>query len=356
MNYKFYKVLFFGFCITVPLISIADKPNIKIGVIAPLTGGNAIAGEDIRRVIELAKTRLESTAKKHNYSFIFEDGQCGSGSATITAVKKLIDLDRVSGLIVGCSGEILQAGPIAERAKIPTVVVYASHKDVRNLGQFIFRTWIDMERSMDPMVKLLEQEQAQKVALLTEEMPYTIGMKGLLSEKLGSRIAAAEDIPLDTTDIRQSLIKVRAKQPDAYYLNAGSAKSIALYLKQAKELGIKGPFYSYLPGEKEFLEISAAYNEGFRTLSFPEISATDPVYAKLLEDYRTRYNELPRYAFLAAATHDGVQALIDAFETVGTNADQVQGYLSSYKTQGALGTVEFDENGDVKNVTLVVNR
>ena len=74
-----------------PQDGFAEKELIKIGVIAPLTGGLAQRGNDIVNLLKIITPKLNSQSDRYNYQFIIEDGKCGAGNAAITAANKFIN-------------------------------------------------------------------------------------------------------------------------------------------------------------------------------------------------------------------------------------------------------------------------
>ncbi len=47
-------------------------------------------------------------------------------------------------MLVGCSGEVLQIASLVESRKIPVVAIRAGSPDIRNAGQYIYRTYPDL--------------------------------------------------------------------------------------------------------------------------------------------------------------------------------------------------------------------
>ena len=108
-------VIWFGFLNKADDQIPSEKETIKIGVSIPLSGDVAFLGEGVRDAMLLAKENLGYT--KYNYEIIFEDDQFNSTN-TLTAVNKLISIDKVS--VISSLGSNLGnvVSPIAEENKI----------------------------------------------------------------------------------------------------------------------------------------------------------------------------------------------------------------------------------------------
>jgi ABC-type branched-subunit amino acid transport system substrate-binding protein len=55
-------------------------------------------------------------------------------------------------------------------------------------------------------------------------------------EKAGDRIVASEDFPVNETDFRAILKRVRQRKPDAWYLNTAAPASYQRLFLQLREL------------------------------------------------------------------------------------------------------------------------
>ena len=71
-----------------------QKEIVKIGVIAPLTGGLAQRGDDITRLLKILEPQLNSQSTKYTYKFILDDGKCGVGNTATTIANKFISFDK----------------------------------------------------------------------------------------------------------------------------------------------------------------------------------------------------------------------------------------------------------------------
>lgn len=333
------------------------RMEIRIGIIAPLTGGLAERGVDIQRTIELMTPYLNRRSEKYKFRFIIDDGKCGIGNSSTTIANKFIHVDRVTFLLTACSGETLQVGPIAELNKVVNFAVLSMHQDVKTLGDYIFRTYVDVERGIKLFPEFYEKKGIKKVALITEENAFTEGIKGLLEQHLGDRIISSEYFAPDSGDLRSIILRAKAKKPDAYYLNAAAAKTFSTLVKQLKQLGISSPLYTYhMPEDPSVVKALGEQLEGIVYMYEPAIKNASPRYQEFLTRYKERYSDGPSMEFLVRSTYDAVMSIADSVETVGPNTRSVKAYLYKYESQGALGKVSYDENGDIKGIDYVLKQ
>jgi branched-chain amino acid transport system substrate-binding protein len=104
------------------------KEPIKIGVILPLTGEMANWGESMKGGIELAKDEINSKGgiMGRHLEIVYEDNQACDKALTVSAFRKLINIDKVKITMVGCSGAVLAVAPIAEENRVILLTPMAS--------------------------------------------------------------------------------------------------------------------------------------------------------------------------------------------------------------------------------------
>lgn len=335
----------------------ADREIIKIGVIIPLSGGQTVFGVDAERAIRLLKETLPRSNKKYDYEFLVEDGRCGIGNSTINAAQKLINVEKVRFLVLGCSGEVMQAAPLADKSRVVAIAYAAGHPDIRNAGDYIFRTYIDLSKSIALMSDLLRRDISGKVAILTEETPFTLGIKAGLIKSLGDRVGITEDFPVDETDFKALLTKAKASKPSAYYLGTATPKAYQQLFIQIKQLGVTDPLFSYVsPGHNEVLQALGQSQNGVKYTDVPDNLTGSKEFEIFYADYLKKYPEGPSVPFMLRTSYDAVFSIIHAVEAVGPNSELVKNYLYTHSMSGAVGKVEFDEFGDVKDLNFVLKQ
>jgi branched-chain amino acid transport system substrate-binding protein len=90
------------------------KGVIKIAVLAELTGDAATYGTDVKNGVLFANQKYGAGL----FELIIEDTKC-NGKEAANAAHKVVVIDKVKFVIgFGCSGALLSAAPILERAKV----------------------------------------------------------------------------------------------------------------------------------------------------------------------------------------------------------------------------------------------
>ena len=336
----------------------AEPTEVPIGVIAPFTGGSAPIAADMAKTIALLEERVNSApGGRYRYRFIVEDSKGGVGAAALSAFNKIRSGNRIQFLITGISAETLQVAPAAERARVLTVAVASSSPDVKKAGDFIFRTYVDIERGVDLMLAQLQRDGRRRVALISEDSVYTKPIEARLIAGLGAKLAVHEEFLPDEMDFRTQLLRIKASSADALYLNCGGSKTCAALYAQTVQVGLKLPRYSYYYPEQPDVQASAAGAvEGITYFSVPEVKDSVPEYRELVRQFERRFGAPPNTRFISQAAYDAAKVIIDGVEKVGPDAAKVKDFLYRYDAPGALGRVRFDESGDVRDIAWVLKR
>lgn len=341
-----------------PLLFAEDSKRIRvnIGVIAPLTGGLAKRGEDLGRLIEIIEPDFNRLSSKYDYHFLLDDGKCGAGNSPTTLAKKFIHVDKIGFLITACSGETLQAGPIAQREGVVTFAVLSTHQDIKKLGDFVFRTFVDIERGVENFAEHM-REKSGKIAILTEENAFTFGIKKLLLHYLKNSVVFSDDFPPDIADFNTLLTKIRNSGAKGVYFNVLSEGTLAVLVNQSRAMGLDFQIYSYnMPEASSFVTLTGRNSEQLEFIGSPNISGASNQFQRTLRTYWKRHPQGPSYEFILRTFYDAADLIRQGIETYGPNPGKVRDFIAAYHGTGALGEISFDKNGDVGNINYVLKR
>ena len=353
---KFIKIILFLITAINPLpteTALADeRPVVKIGVIFPLTGPMSSFGEDMAKSIPLLEKAFNNEQSKYTFKLILEDGKFGQTNAAITAAKKLVEIDGARFLAVGSSGEILQIASYLESSKVLAVTGFAGSPDVKNAGDYVFRTYIDLGRGMRQVADELIKQNITRMAIISEESSFSLANKNSLHEFLGDRIVFSEDTAMGEADLKTIIAKARSKNPQVYYVNTAAPASFINVYKQLRSNGIQEPFYTYyLPGNKDVQNGLGDSLKGTIFLDYPTATETSPAFQKFQNDFQSTYGA-PRAPFNFRTNYNAIRVIFEGIMAAGPDATKVKDYLYKYDAPSATGRLRFDENGDVVDLKL----
>jgi branched-chain amino acid transport system substrate-binding protein len=309
------------------------------------------------RTILILQEQLATEKLKHCYKFKLEDGKCGVGNSSTTATQKLLSIDNVKFIIAGCSGETIQAGNLGQQRKVIVIGTLATDPTVRELGDYVFRTYVDIERGIAEISDTIVKDGNHRVAVFTEQIPFTQKIETLLLKQLGDTVVMREEFPANSVDFNTLLTKAKGLQVDALYLNGATPQTVASIVNQAYGLKMKQSQYTYfMPASKAFRDLTGIRSNGIKYIDVPDVTSTSEQYTDFVKRYLLKYSEGANFEFLRRSTFDAVRALVLSIEQAGTQPSVVKNTLAQIQFQGALGSVRFDDKGDILGLNFVLRQ
>lgn len=322
----------------------------KVGVIAPLTGDDANLGEVIRRSYDLAVEEINAAGGVGGkmIELVYEEGMCDGPTAT-TAAQKLISVDGVKFILGGaCSAETLAAAKITQEARVLLLSATAASPDISEAGDLVFRTYpsdaIEAKLAADYAIA---SGQA-RAAIISENTDFAQSVRNAFKESYSGTVVFDESFDIGETDFLTRITKMRAANPQMVYVVAQTTAGGELILKQIQKSGMNvGVFAaSSMLDRNAFLTDLSLYEE----VVFSEVQLPDSGIANaMLEAYAGKYGALPEFPAFTASAYDSVYLLVEAVRARGEDAQAVAEYFNTLTDwAGALGTFNFDEQGDAE--------
>ena len=333
----------------------------RIGVMESLTGPGETYGTVINQSKEMAVAEINDAGGINGrpLELIVEDSKCGAQDA-ITAYNKLTDVDGVK-IILGtsCSGAMLGAAPLAEEDGVVLFSASATSPDIEDAGDYIFRTAINDAQLGVDAGNTMWADGVRTLATINESTDYAEGVQKTSTERfvqLGGTVVAEEKYSSDVTDFRTQLTKLFAENPDAVLLAAQSEFTGGTIVKQARELGYTGTFYSeVVPTGTTALEIAGDSATGLKAI-IPSPDLETQKGKEFLENFRTRYGYVTLPWFIGSA-YDTVHIAAECLEQTGDDqdADGFRDCLYDITWSGTIGDgYTFDEKGEVVGLSNAV--
>ena len=334
--------------------------SFRIGVMESLTGTGETYGTVASQAKQMAADEINAAGgvNGRRLELIVEDSQCNAKEA-ITAYDKLTGVDGVK-IILGpsCSSAMLGAAPLAEADGVILFSGMASHPDIANAGDYIFRTQIsDIHVGIDTG-NLLWADGVRTLATITESTDYGEGLRRTSVaqfEKRGGGIVAEERYASDVTDFRTQLRKLFAASPDALYLGPQSEFAAGTIIKQAREVGYEAPIYaeSVSVGTTS-LEVAGDAATGMKAIT-TDLDPGNEKGQEVLANFRERYNYVTLPWHLASA-YDDVYITAECLKQTNDDqdADGFRDCMYNITWSGAIGNnYSFDSDGEVVGLSKV---
>ena len=333
--------------------------TIKFGGFLPMTGAVAAYGQDAKNGIAIAMEMNPMVLGK-KVEFIVADTKSDKIEAA-NAMSRLIEKDKVIAVIGEMiSGNTMAGGPIAEKAMIPVVSPTATNPLVTQGKKYIFRVcFIDPVQGSIAAKYAFNNLKAKKAALIIDKsQDYCVGLAKFFKNaftKLGGQIVAETFCTTEDKDFSAQLSTIKPTHPDIIYA-PNYYSPVALFTKQARELGVKAPV---LAGDgvqaDELIQIGGKEVEGVAfTGHFHKKGATTKLAQEWMPLFEKKFKAEPN-AFHALGA-DAYFVLLDAMTRAkSTKGEAIRAALATTKNFEAIsGKLSMGEDGNAVK-PMVIN-
>ena len=229
--------------------ALAQQASYKFGLAMPLTGGQALYGNDQVKAAQWAVEAINAKGgiNGKKLEMVVLDTQADP-QVGIQAVNRLISVDKVPAFVTAWSGVVKAVAPIANDNKVVELSVGANAPDIAKLGDYVYTTFpladVDIRAVATYSAKDLGKK---KAAVLFINNETGIGSAVVYRDaftKAGGQVVAYESYDQKATDFTGPLLKIRAANPDIIHLQGLVAESPQV-IAQARQLGLTIPITSY---------------------------------------------------------------------------------------------------------------
>jgi branched-chain amino acid transport system substrate-binding protein len=301
------------------------EDTFKIGLIVPMTGGQASTGKQIDNAIKLyMKQHGDTVAGKKIEVILKDDGALPD--KTKTAAQELIVNEKVNVIAgFGVTPAALAAAPLATQGKIPEVVMAAGTSIITEKSPYIVRTSFTLPQSSTIIGDWAVKNGIKKVATLTSD--YAPGNDALASFKEhftagGGEIVEEVKVPLANPDFAPFLQRMKDAKPDAVFVFVPAGQG-GNFMKQYAERGLdKAGIKVIGPGDVMDDDLLNGMGDAALGAVTAHIySAAHPSQANkdFVAAYKKEFNQRP--GFMAVGGYDGIHLIYAALQKTGGNAD-----------------------------------
>jgi branched-chain amino acid transport system substrate-binding protein len=328
---------------------------IKIGVLTPLSGPIAAAGEAQRNAINLALEDLKVKGEDlSGYKIIYEDSKYDPK----TALSGYESLRQKGVKIIIADGSPVVA-TIREKAEKDQILVFAQSATTpafTDFSPFTCRLGLTADIIGPSISNFATSINTQNVVILTSNNEYGQTMKDQIVKSYRGRILAIESYDQASGDLRTNILKLMPSKSAADAMIVINNITPEQMFKQLKEMGWDKPILSDIwtitsPNLKDRTLVN-----GVRFADYMYSPQANLNTNKDAESYSTRYEEKYKASpiLLSALTYDSFNILYDTIKTVGQNPVLVTRQLVSiHDYKGITGSIDFDTSCQNINKDLV---
>jgi branched-chain amino acid transport system substrate-binding protein len=349
-----------------------DSSQIKVGVIAELTGDIPAVGASCKNAAEMAVAEINDGGgiqlgdRKYKINLIIEDN-AGKADQSASAAQKLITQNNVVAIVgPNASRYALPAAEIAETSKVVLITPWSTAPkatlDSRTGAskKFVFRScFIDPFQGRVVAKFVLDNLKLKRAAVLYDvASEYNKGIAEIFREvyeQNGGSIVAFETYTTNDKDFSSQLTKIKKAEPEIIFL-PNYYSEVPLQIQQAKRLGIAVPFIGADAwGSAELTKLCGAECDGYYFSTHYAADAATETTKKFIAGYKAKYGTTPDD--VAALTYDSFGLLWQALKTAGKKDRQaVRDALAKIpQYEGVTGNMQFKEgSGDpVKSAVIL---
>ena len=342
-------------CVEQPKETQQGVEEIRIGVVAPLTGGASTTGTDMWQAAVLAADEINAQGGVLvNGTYLkvklFKGDTETSREGGVKAVTKLITNDEVDLLIGGFSSGITYADQVvAAEHKVPFIITGASspiitRRDDIDTSYFFHHcpTTDDYPDStllfVDEIVKPLIDERYNfpenrtlRLGVIYQDSKYGEGVydgikKAIEEHNLNMEIVSVEKFKMSETDFRTPLTVMKAANPDVVYAAAFLNEQALIVSQGRRDVGLDTIYLSvecnddsdYYTGVEKWGEYSIQESR-FGPYVIPAGQISSAV-VKFKADFENKWGAPP--SMMGASTYEGVYTAAEAIKNLGGTLDK----------------------------------
>jgi branched-chain amino acid transport system substrate-binding protein len=341
----------------------AQDMEVRIGHVAPLSGGQAHYGKDNERgaimaVEDLNAKGLTIGGKKVRFKLLSEDDAADPKQGT-QAAQKLVDA-KVHGVVGHLnSGTTIPASKIYSDAGIPQITPSATNPKYTQQGfKTAFRLLANDNALGAAMANYATKTlKAKKVAVIDDRSAYGQGVADIfekIAKENGATVVTRQFTSDKAVDFNAILTAIKAAGPEAIFYG-GMDSQAGPMLRQMKQLGINAKFMggdgictveiAKLAGDAIGDHVACA--EGGASLD------KMPKGKDFKARFEAKYKE-PIQVY-APYVYDGVQTLVAAMQKA--NSVEPAKYLpelAKIQYDGVTTKVTFDATGELKDAATTI--
>ncbi len=305
-------------------------PEIKVGLIAELTGDIPVVGASCKNAAEMAVAEIaeaggiEVGGKKYALRLVIEDSNAKADQAAQAAQRLVSQEDVVA--IVGPNASLgaIPAAQAAEAAKVPLITPWSTNPkatldEAGAPKKWVFRTCFTDAFQGRVLAKFaIDFMHATKAGVLydaTSEAPR--GQAEVFRkdfEAAGGKVVAFETYKTGDKDFGAQLGKIKAAGPDIVFLPA-YYNDVPEQMKAARALGLTVPFLgSDNWSSPQLIKQAGSIVEGSFFCNHYSPETRNDTVARFVAQYKKRFaGSVPDD--VAALTYDSFELLVQAIKT-----------------------------------------
>jgi branched-chain amino acid transport system substrate-binding protein len=309
------------------------QETIKIGMVMPLTGPLATAGQQVVAGARLYVSQHGDTVAGKRIELIVRDDASSADNGK-RLIQEAIVNDKVDIIGGGLTADLLGSATLITEAKKPTVIMLSSTTSVVEKSPYFVRTSCTLAQSSAILADWAAQNGLRKAVTLVADFAPGQEAETTFTNNFtaaGGQIAEAIRVPLRNPDFAPFLQRVREAMPQVLFVFVPSVQA-ATFAKQFVErgmdkMGIKliGP--GDMTDDSALAEMGDAM-QGVVTAHFYSTAHSSVVNGTFVAEYQKQNQS--RANFMAVSGYDGMHLIYEALKKTGGSVEG-EAFVSAMK-------------------------
>jgi branched-chain amino acid transport system substrate-binding protein len=304
--------------------SAAAQNTAKVGMVMPLTGQLAAAGQQVVAGARVYMAQHGNTVAGKKIELVIRDDG-SSFEAGKRLIQQAIVNDKVNVIAGGTTGDLFASAANITEAKVPTVIMLSSTSAVIDKSPYFVRTSCTLAQSSAIVAEWAAKSGIKKVATLVSD--FAPGHEAEVAFRnryvaSGGQITESIRVPLQTLDFAPFLQRVRDHHPQAIFVFVPSVQA-GTFAKQFVELGLdKAAIKLIGAGDVTDDGVLPSMDDamlGTVTAHFYSAAHPSPANAAFVEAYRKQTGD--RANFMAVSGYDGMHLIYEALRKANGSVD-----------------------------------
>jgi len=277
--------------------------DIIVGNLQDLSGPTSVWGNAVTRGAELAANKINNQGGLNGSKIkIVTLDTKGDVQEAIKAFNRLVDQEKAVAILGPPISNIgIGLASVADAKKVPFVGSFADPRATVGEDGKVHPAMFLVQASTIQYGELMASYAVQKMGfkkigiLYDQSNAYAVSLIApfkKFAESAGAKIVAEEAYTKNDRDFKTQLSKIKDARPDAVFA-PNYIQGLVITAKQAKQLGLKMPFFGALDYAAPFASLvddpEAANNIYFAN----NYSESEPQLAEVRNAYKAKYNEDP---------------------------------------------------------------
>jgi branched-chain amino acid transport system substrate-binding protein len=326
----------------------AEPQELKVGIIAVLSGPQAVLGGQLRDGFNLGVRHSGGKLGGLETSVIVQDDELKPDVA-VGKVKQLIERDKVDFVVGPIFSNILMAivKPVTE-ANVFLISPNAGPSPLAGKGcsPFFFNTSYQNDQPPEVLGKYAQEKGFKRAFLLAPNYQAGKDMVGGFKKHFKGEIADEVFTPLGQLDFSAELAKIAAAKPDAFFVFMPGGMGVNL-VKQYRQAGLDTiPFLSVFTVDESTLPAQQDAAVGFFSGMTWAPNTDTAENKRFVADFEKEFGYVPgSYAMQA---YDTARLIDGAVRAVGgklADKDALRAAIKKADFKSVRGPFRFNSNG-----------